>query len=352
MSWDSTLRAILEKRKRGGVAFILRTLLLPFSYIYLLLIKLRAKLYAANWIVCSRAPIPVISVGNISVGGTGKTPFVIMLCRLLKSMQVKPGILIRGYKSKDPTASDEVTLYRNLLPEVRVYPGKNRILSAREAVNDGVDVLVLDDGFQHLRLMRDMDILLLDARSPFGGGRLLPGGMLRESLSSLKRASIIVLTRVDQIAATELDTLLRELKQLAPNVPVLQSTHRPSRFYDMSGKSHDLSELVGLNVVAISGIGQPAAFAQTLTELGAVVREVVEFSDHNHYTAGQFSKALSRVDSSLVPIITEKDAVKLNQVLSPGYKQDVYVLGVDLRVAGVPVLREWLEEMLRDAKVF
>ena len=158
-----------------------------------------------------------------------------------------------------------------------LYPGKNRVISAMEAVKDGVDVLVLDDGFQHLKLMRNMDVVLLDARTPFGGGRVVPGGMLREPLMNLKRASILVLTRVDQVAPEKLELLQKTLKQLAPNVPILQSTHRPSRFYDMTGRSHDLQELAGMPVVAISGIGQPEAFAETLTELGAEVREVVEF---------------------------------------------------------------------------
>ena len=351
MSWDSTIRAMLERRKKGCIAFMLRTGLLPVSLLYKVGIKLRNKAYLDNWIVRSRAPLPVISIGNITVGGTGKTPFVIMLCRLLKSMQIKPGILIRGYKSRNPEHSDEVTLYRNLLPEVRVYPGKNRVISAMEAVKDGVDVLVLDDGFQHLKLMRNMDVVLLDARTPFGGGRVVPGGMLREPLMNLKRASILVLTRVDQVAPEKLEQLQKTLKQLAPNVPILQSTHRPSRFYDMTGRSHDLQELAGMPVVAISGIGQPEAFAETLTELGAEVREVVEFADHNAYTAAQFSKALTKVDPALTPIITEKDAVKLNQVLSDGYKQDIYVLGVDLRVVGVPLLKEWLEEMFEDVPV-
>ncbi len=351
MSLPSTVRSMLEKKKKGLPAFMLRTLLYPFSALYALLMNMRNKAYFENWIVRSRAPLPVISIGNISVGGTGKTPFVIMLCRLLKSMQIKPGILIRGYKSKNPNDSDEVTLYRNLLPEVKVYPGKNRVLSAMEAVKDGVDVLVLDDGFQHLKLMRNMDIVLIDATSPFGGGRVTPGGMLREPLEGLKRASAIVLTRVDQVSSAQLDLLLKELKQFAPSISVLHSTHRPSRFYDMTGKSHDLQELEGMRVVAISGIGQPAAFVKTLTELGADVREIVEFPDHNAYSASQFSKALSKIDSSLVPIITEKDAVKLNQVLSDGYKQDVYVLGVDLRVVGVPVLKEWIEDMFEDAAV-
>ena len=351
MSWDSSIRAMLEGQKKGVFAASLRVVLLPFSYIYSSIMKLRNKAYFGNWIVRSRAPLPVISVGNISVGGTGKTPFVIMLCRLLKSMQIKPGILIRGYKAKNPNESDEVTLYRNLLPEVKVYPGKNRVLSSMEAVKDGVDVLVLDDGFQHLKLMRNMDIVLIDARTPFGGGRVIPGGMLRESLDSLKRATMFVLTRVDQVSADALERLQKDLKQYAPNVTVLQSSHRPSRFYDMTGKSHDLQELVGLRVVAISGIGQPEAFAQTLTELGADVREVVAFPDHNEYTAAQLSKALSKVDQTLVPIITEKDAVKLNQILSDGYKQDIYVLGVDLRVVGVPILKEWIEEMLEDSSI-
>ncbi len=351
MSWDSSIRAMLERRKNGIVAFLLRTALYPLAVVYSFIMKTRYKAYSENWVSRSRAPMPVISVGNISLGGTGKTPFVIMLCRLLKSMQIKPGILIRGYKSKDPYHSDEVTLYRNLLPEVKVYPGKNRVLSAIEAANDGVELLVLDDGFQHLKLMRDMDIVLLDVNSPFGGGRVFPGGMLREPIEALKRSDLFILTRVDQVSNDKLAKIQKELKKYAPNVPVLQSTHRPSRFYDMTGKSHDLQELVGLRVVAISGIGQPEAFAQTLRELGADVREVVAFSDHNEYTAGQFSKALSKVDSSLIPIVTEKDAVKLNQVLSDGYKQDVFVLGIDLRVVGVPYLKEWIEEVLEDAPI-
>ena len=351
MSWDSSFRSMVEGRRGGVASFALRSLLLPFSCVYSNVMVMREKLYKKSLVCRSRPPIPVISVGNISVGGTGKTPFVIMLCRLLKSMKIKPGILIRGYGSRDPQDSDEVTLYRNLLPEVRVYPGKNRVLSAFDAVTDGVEVLVLDDGFQHLKLMRDMDIVLLDSTCPFAGKRTLPGGMLREPLKALARASLFVLTRADQVSVREIDLLQEQLRAIAPNVPVLQSVHRPSRFYDMTGRTHDLELLQGMQVVAISGIGQPAAFSNTLRELGADVQDVIEFSDHNEYSAASFSKALAKTDSSLIPVITEKDAVKLNKVLSEGYKQDIFVLGVDLRVAGVPQLREWIQEVLEDAPI-
>lgn len=351
MSLQNTLRSMLEGNYPGWRAFFLRTSLYPFGYLYGCIGRLRRKLYYKNWFARHRPPLPVISVGNITAGGTGKTPFVASLCRILASMGYNPAVLMRGYGASNPEDSDEAMLYKKLLPGVKIYVGADRSLLSLEAVKDGVDIIVLDDGFQHLRLMRDVDIVLLDSICPFGGGRPLPAGMLREFLPALKNASMFVLTRTDQVSKGMLELIQERLRLLSPSIPIFQSVHRASRLYNLNGEVMPLESLEGQGVAALCGIGQPEAFASTLRGLGADVHTVVSFADHKEYTSGFLSQELSKLDRSLIPVVTEKDAVKIAKVLSQAQRQDIVVLGVDLRVSGTPQMKELLQEKIADAPV-
>ena len=187
----------------------LRVLLRPVGWLYGLIICIRNRLYDWHMLRAVRLNVPVICVGNITAGGSGKTPVVIALCEALIRQGRRPGILTRGYKGTGDD-SDEVRLFHTALPEVPVIVDADRVRGGRRAlVNHDIDVLVMDDGFQHRRLVRDCDVVLIDATNPWGYGHLLPSGLLREPISALKRASAILMTRCDQVAPGQLIGILR-----------------------------------------------------------------------------------------------------------------------------------------------
>ncbi len=344
---QARIRAMLEGRAPGWPGLLLRLALAPAGGIYGAVAGLRRALYEEHLFCRQRPPVPVLSVGNLTAGGTGKTPFVALLCRVLKGLGRNPAVLLRGYGCADPQKADEALLYARLLPGVGIYAGANRSLSVLRAVADGYDTIVLDDGFQHLRLMRDMDIVLLDATCPFGGGWPLPAGMLRERPTALSRADLICLTRTDQVSAGTLELIQERIRLNARNVPVMHCIHRPSRLTDLSGRVLPLESLTGRKVAALSGIGRPDAFAATLRDLGAEVCAAVNFADHQKYTPAGISAALRRLDRQWTPVVTEKDAVKLDGLLEE--PQRVLALGIEMRLTGMPQLRERVQQALTDS---
>lgn len=344
---QARIRAMLERREPGWPGALLRLGLMPAGWLHGSIATLRRRLYNELIFCRQRPPVPVISVGNLTAGGTGKTPFVAMLCRLLKGLGRRPAVLLRGYGSADPQKADEALLYARLLPDTGVYAGANRALSVLRAVGDGHDTLVLDDGFQHLRLMRDMDIVLLDATCPFGGGWPLPAGMLREWPTALRHADLVCLTRSDQVSAGTLELIQERIRLNARNVPVMHCVHRPARLTDLEGRSLPLETLEGRKIAALSGIGRPDVFASTLRSLGAEVCASVNFADHQTYTRESIRAALSRLDRQWTPVVTEKDAVKLAGLVEA--PQQMLVLGVDMRLTGMPQLRERVIQALADA---
>lgn len=346
---QAMLRAMLEKRRPGWPGWLLRTMMAPAGFAHGAVATLRRRLYENHLLCQQRPPVPVFSVGNLTAGGTGKTPFVAMLCRLLKGLGRNPAILLRGYGSVRPQEADEVLLYSRLLPGTGVYAGANRALSALHAVADGYDALVLDDGFQHLRMMRDMDIVLLDATCPFGGGRPLPAGMLREYPQALACADLICLTRTDQVSAGTLELMQERIRLNARNTPIMHCIHRPSRLEDLAGRTMPLETLAGQRVVALSGIGRPDVFTATLRDLGAEVCKAVNFADHKRYTRTGVLSVLRGLDRQWVPVVTEKDAVKLAEVLELPEREGILVLGVEMRLNGMPQLRDRVMQTLVDA---
>ncbi len=334
----------------GAGSALLRGLLAPAGLLFGFVAWLRVKSYRGGWHLTHRPPVPVVSVGNLTAGGTGKTPFVRMLAGMLRTLGHRPAILLRGYGARNPEDADEVRLYRMLAPEIPLYPGRDRTLGAQQAVRDGADVLLLDDGFQHLRLERDLDIVLVDATAPFGGGLPLPAGLLREFSSALNRAHLVVLTRTDQIKPEARARLDQALAARVASLPVLESVHQPARLATLDGTPQELESLAGQRVVALSAIGRPMAFAETLGSLGATLCEQMVFPDHYPYTENDMMavRAAATRHKALV-VTTEKDAVKLRAVAVPG--EPVRVLGVDLRLRDETPLREMLTILLATAPV-
>jgi tetraacyldisaccharide 4'-kinase len=267
--------------------------------------------------------IPVISVGNLTVGGTGKTPLTAWIASHLLEDGRRPAIVSRGYggsSGRGPcvvsrgagplvpagVAGDEPVLLARRLPGVLVVVGSDRLAGARAAREAGADVLVLDDGFQHRRLARDLDLVLLDSHDPFGAFRLLPSGPLREPVASLKRADAVILTR--SRPGEPLPFLERVIRRHAGDVPLLRAGHRATGFVDAAGSAQPPPG----RAVAFCGIGSPDTFLVDLLSEGVEVLEERRFPDHHRFRPAELAEiaALARRHGA-VPVTTEKDLVRL-----------------------------------------
>jgi tetraacyldisaccharide 4'-kinase len=297
------------------------------SALYGSLLERRARLYATGRRASHQLSHPVISVGNITMGGTGKTPFVEMLARRLRFEGMRPAILSRGYgrrsqgvvvvsRGEGPLVSpdeggDEPVALARRLPGVLVVVAERRRDAATAADAFGADVFVLDDGYQHLAVQRDANLLLLDSRDPFGGGRFPPGGRLREPLSALARADAFVFTRVDRAAP---DFKSREvLSRWNPDAPVFTARIRATGLSDETGSPIEGSDLLRRRFVAVCGVAGPEEFAASLSDLDLAPEETLVFRDHHRYGDREMTRIRRAADGTGSAWIatTEKDAVKL-----------------------------------------
>src|SRR5689334_1155062 len=262
---------------RGKKARALRALLTPAELLYGLVATGRAKFYDWRLLKAEEFSVPVLSIGNMTVGGTGKTPVAAWFASQLKRRGVTPAIVLRGY------GGDEILVHERLNPGVPVIAAPDRVRGIREAIAHGVDVVVLDDAFQHLRASRDADVVLVSADAWSGRPRLLPAGPWREPLRSARRASLLIITR--KVAAEQtVDEVRRALTNAAPRVPTAVIHLAPDGFTSTStGQTLPLHTLRGADLTAIAGIANPDAFFRQLTELGAIVRPF-SFPDHHDFT--------------------------------------------------------------------
>ena len=261
-----------------------------------------------------RAAVPVVSVGNLTLGGTGKTPCVEWLARYFRTREVRVALLSRGYGSSGGRNDEAMVLEENL-PDVPHLQGADRAALAAVAVEElEAELLVLDDGFQHRRLHRDLDVVLIDATCPPTRDYLFPRGTLREPASSLRRAGAIVLTRCDQVPPAEVDALRAWLAERWPQIPVATTCHRPTELVGIDGASAPVESLAGAVVGGFCGIGNPMGFRRTLESLGATIADFHAFPDHHAYTRNDV-EALTRwaetrpKDAAIAT--TQKDWVKL-----------------------------------------
>lgn len=259
---------------------------------------------------------PTVSIGNLVAGGTGKTPMVMDTVGLLRELGQRPAVLLRGYAVKHGSTpdSDEAEVLRNGLPaDVPVVPNKSRKAAAVEllAGYPEVSCFVLDDGFQHRLVRRDLDVVLLDATRPFGFGHVLPRGLLREPLSALRRADVVLVTRSDAVDAAALDRLDEAVASVTGTPPLGRVVHAWSGLR-VGAERRPLDRLAGLRVLAVSGIGNPAEFERQLREAGAEIAEPVRFNDHHAYRHAEVRALMGRaVEQKLDAVVTtEKDWVK------------------------------------------
>jgi tetraacyldisaccharide 4'-kinase len=325
-------RKLISGRTRGSDAALLRFSLEAVSKLYAAIIALRNLAYSRGWLKVHTAPVPVISVGNITVGGTGKTPLVIWLCKLLQQKEIRCAVLTRGYKAR--ATSDEPAILAETCPQAKVIVNPDRVAGASEAVNKfGANVLIMDDGFQHRRLARDIDIVTIDATCPFGYDRMLPAGLLREPVVALKRADAVVITRCNQAGEDKLAELEKKLRLINPDVTIARSIHKPVYVKFVDGRKINIDELKDKRVLAFCGIANPDAFFDTVNELGCNIVGSKIYDDHHRYTDNCLADIYEHAADSKADFVltTQKDWTKITQ-LSP-VKKDIPVayLAIELK---------------------
>jgi tetraacyldisaccharide 4'-kinase len=307
-------RALIRSERRGLGPALGRGGLQLLSVSYGGSVYLRNWLYQRGWKNVIRVPVPVVSVGNLTLGGTGKTPCVEYVARWFQAQHRRVAILSRGYAGHRGRNDEALVLEANL-PDVPHLQGVNRVDLARQAIAElGSEVLVLDDGFQHRRLQRDLDIVLIDVTDPWGQGYLFPRGLLREPLHSLSRAGLVLLTRCDQVTRDQRQAVRARVAELAPGRPVVESCHRAVELWAGSQQSAPLAELGERPVAAFCGIGNPPAFRRTLEYLGAEVCAFRVFPDHHAFTRADredLAAWVAQQAKDCMVVTTQKDLVKL-----------------------------------------
>ncbi|MEE8170233.1 MAG: tetraacyldisaccharide 4'-kinase [Phycisphaerae bacterium] len=357
---------MLAGATRGPAGAVLRMALAALSLPYRTAVATRNLWYDGVPGTRKRVAAPVISIGNITTGGTGKTPMAARTAGLLGELGRRAAILTRGYKGRTVAAahddpqeahygsrieSDEAAVLRRVCPAARVVIDANRVRGAASALANGCNALVLDDGFQYRRLRRDLDVVLIDATRPFGYGRLLPRGLLREPPTSLRRANVIVVTHSDEIEPAPHETLLQTLGRLAPTAQLLTAHHRIVGWFDIDGRIADPPEPSALQVVLFAGIANFESFRRSVERLGVRVVSARQFPDHHNYTAPDVAELLhaaGRHEADTL-LTTEKDAVKLTE----RWPADaVPLLSPRIEIAfdgdGERVFRECLSRVLND----
>ncbi len=325
----------------------LEQVLIFFSRLYCAGLLLRDLAFRLGIFRTYRLPVTVISVGNITLGGTGKSPTTVNIASVIRSKGRRPAIVSRGYGRTNEKsvavvsdgvsgsvlgpdlAGDEPAMMAARLPDVPVVVGSDRYRAGMQVVERfHPDVIILDDGFQHRRLRRDLNIVLIDASDPFGNFRLFPAGILREPQKALQRADLVLVTRADSMPS--LEGLKQDIRRHTA-APIMTARYVPKDLVDITtGETRPPTALRGTRVFAFAGIARPDAFFQLLRSLGGQVMAVREYPDHYRYSrtdlAGVYPGA---VDSNAVMIVTtEKDAVRLRDMAPEG----IWALRVDLEV--------------------
>lgn len=343
-------KLIINPRANLGVICLrqgLRLIGLPYRSI----VALRNVLFDCGLKKTFRSRLPVVSVGNLSVGGTGKTPTVAWLSRWFRNHDIRVAILSRGYGQLDHGQNDEALELELQLPDVPHLQHWDRIASARLADEElEMQLLLLDDGFQHRRLARDLDIVLIDASEPISALRLLPGGLLREPFSSLRRAHAVILTRSDQAEPLALANLKQRVRRANPKLSVAIASHRPTRVEVFPAEHHSLESLKGKSALAFCAIGNPNSFFATLAGLGLKLIDQRTWPDHHAYSADDIQNLVQW--TSMHPeadwiLCTRKDWVKL-QMQRVGTKM-LGALLVELEFTeGQPELEQQLSQLLEE----
>jgi tetraacyldisaccharide 4'-kinase len=343
---------------------LLKAIAHGLSLLYAGGLKFHQLVYKKGWLEVKKPPCKVISVGNLTVGGTGKTPFVIFLARFLREMGKKVAVVTRGYKARSNKmlisdgnqiflspleAGDEGYLLAKNLKNIPVLKGKERYRVITFAFKRfGSEIVVLDDAFQHYALKKDLEIVLLATERPFGNGYLLPRGILREPISALNRAEAVVLTKIKEEAKAM--KLKQVLSNRFPHLKIFTTQTKITSLFDAFKAIKPLSSINATNAIAFCGIAKPKDFYQTCLELGLKIIAFLPFADHHIYTQKDIQHLirLAREKKVKVLVTTEKDAVKLFS-----FKKEFVQAGLQLvfpklemSIVEKEVFGTWLKEKL------
>ncbi len=324
-----TFRRLIRGPSGGSLQSMVRGLLWMCSCPYGIAVALRNIAFDRGWKQVRRLSRPVISVGNITTGGTGKTPIVAAVVRLLCDSGLHPAILSRGYRADRSGINDEKRMLDQLCPGVPHGQHSDRVTAAQQLTScQNPDVFVMDDGFQHRRLYRDLNLLLIDASSPFGEGYLLPRGLLREPLTSLRRADVVLITRADQTTPDHLAAICQTILRYNPELQhqVFPVAFCPTSLIRPDGRTIALTDLSGQPVFLLSGVGNPQAFAQSCRSASLQIVGERHFADHHHYTESDLREVrdLAHQAGARWLVTTHKDLVKL-----PSDATDVAALQIE-----------------------
>jgi tetraacyldisaccharide 4'-kinase len=339
---------LIQGRTHGLPAALARAALSSAAIGYRAAIAVRNGGYNRGWLKVHRAGVPVVSVGNLTVGGTGKTPMVEWVARWYRRHEKRVVILSRGYRQVQGL-NDEGRVLEENLPDVPHLQDADRVRSAQIAVEElEAELLVLDDGFQHRRISRDLDLVLIDALDPFGTGRLLPRGLLREPLASLRRADLVVLSRADLVAPSERAAIRAEAERRAGSIRLIEARHAPLDLVDAEGEASSLDSLAGRRVAAFCGIGNPEGFRRTLAPLCSSLCDLLIFPDHHDYTAADVDSLAdwAREREANLVLTTQKDLVKLRSAQLGPVPLRALRIGLEI-VAGEDVMDDALARLLR-----
>ena len=330
---------IQSGQRNDLVARSLRALLTPASWIYGAVVKKRNRDFQSGRKPIGRVNVPVICIGNLTTGGTGKTPVVCHFAAWLRRRDTRVSIISRGYRSDETGTNDEAKELADRLPDVPHVQNPERFDAARIAVDElTAEVILMDDGFQHRRFHRDLDFVVIDSTRPFGFGKLLPRGLLREPISELHRADAVILTRCDCVSNQKIEEIKARIqKHSRSGTPILRSCHKPKHLLSYPNDLQPIEAITGKRVACLSAIGNPTAFEQTVRDTGADVADHFQLGDHaefNREVVRQIDQWLNRMDTEPDAIVcTHKDLVKIQTD----------------RLAGIPVMAiqidlEWIDD--------
>lgn len=333
--------SVINGNRRGIVAAILRLVLRACSWIYCMIVVVRRWAYRVGLFRSYHLTGPVISVGNITWGGVGKTPLVIWLAEEIMARGKKPAILMRGYmpqkNATDSDESDEAQMLRRMFHgQVAVLVHKDRVYGASQLpADDATRIFLLDDGFQHLRVHRDLNIVVIDAMNPFGNAAMIPRGSLREPLSVLRHADICVFSKTD-MAPKAVAGIRQRIADVSPHALVVEAAHEPKRFCHLrTGEIHDLVYVQDRPVILLSAIGSPQGFEHTVKNLGADIKEHVIYGDHFYYHEADMRRIVQCAQKNNVTdiVTTAKDGVKLTALLKflPA-EMNIFSLEIAMRI--------------------
>jgi len=374
------LYKLVHGEEPGILAVFLLGLLRIFSVIYAFGVNIKLHLYKCGILQQHKLDCQVISLGNITVGGTGKTPTAQRLATIIRDMGYRVVILNRGYRAgwdgqvglvsdgqkiymTVTEAGDEAYLLAKSLPGIPVVIGRDRIITGQYAVQQlKAEVVILDDGYQHWQLARDLDIVLIDALNMFGNNFLLPRGTLREPLANLSRAQAFLLTKVDQSSGDARDIIHGTLARYNDKALVVESIHQPKCFVEIEEwykglRTTDvaLETIRSKKVVALSAIGNPSSFEQTILDMGAAEVYGVRYADHHDYTMAEMQEIMQRgVDEQAYALITtEKDAVKIPaEFIHSDRPLPLYVLSISVHFTeGYEDLMELIKKVAKQREV-